>query len=61
MIDPRLTGNICPELYPSRETPPKNMNLVIPGISDAKTDLAPTLILLAELLNTCRVADDASA
>ena len=57
VISPRLTGNICPELYPSRENPPKNMNLVIPGISDAKTDLAPTLILLSELLNECRVAE----
>ena len=57
VIHPKLMNNICPELYPSRETPPKHMNLVIPGISDAARDLPPTLILLAELLNECRYTE----
>ena len=47
-------NNICPELYPSRESPPGKMNLIIPGLQDVDTDLAPTLTLLADLLAPCR-------
>lgn len=57
VIHPSLEKNICPELYPSRANPPKHMNLVIPGISDAKQDLAPTLILLAQLFKECQLPE----
>lgn len=56
VISKRLRGKICPELYPSRSDPPKHMNMVIPGIQDAGSDLADTLTLLAELLKPCRDA-----
>lgn len=55
VISKRLCGKICPELYPSRSTPPKNMNMVIPGLQSA-SDLAKTMTLLAELLKPCRDA-----
>ena len=54
VIHPELRNNICPELYPSRSSPPKPMNLVIPGLQDVQKDLPPTLTTLARLLAPCR-------